>query len=123
MTSVPQNPSDRDSVQRTIDQSSLWRPDLFRSFWIAGYESSTHINPQGIRLDMIAAVEHDLRVLEDYQILKQFNIRTARDAARWNLIDHGGGYDFSSFAPMLEAALSTGVQVIWDLCHYGWPDD
>ena len=123
MTSVPQNPLDRDSVQRTIDQSPLWRPDLFRSFWIAGYESSTHINPQGIRLDMIAAVEHDLRVLEDYQILKQFNIRTARDATRWNLIDHGGGYDFSSFAPMLEAALSTGVQVIWDLCHYGWPDD
>ena len=24
---------------------------------------------------------------------------------------------------MLEAARDEGVQVIWDLCHYGWPDD
>jgi beta-glucosidase/6-phospho-beta-glucosidase/beta-galactosidase len=23
---------------------------------------------------------------------------------------------------MLQAARETGVQVIWDLCHYGWPD-
>jgi len=105
-------------------QTVLSAPDLFRSFWIAGYESSTHINPQGVRLDMIAGVEHDVRAAEDYRLLRQFNISTARDAARWNRIDRGGTwYDFSSFAPMLEAALSTGVQVIWDLCHYGWPDD
>jgi beta-glucosidase/6-phospho-beta-glucosidase/beta-galactosidase len=25
--------------------------------------------------------------------------------------------------PMLEAARKTGVQVIWDVLHYGWPDD
>jgi hypothetical protein len=24
---------------------------------------------------------------------------------------------------MLEAARAEGLQVIWDLCHYGWPDD
>jgi hypothetical protein len=24
---------------------------------------------------------------------------------------------------MLHAARDTGIQVIWDLCHYGWPDD
>lgn len=24
---------------------------------------------------------------------------------------------------MLHAAQDTGIQVIWDLCHYGWPDD
>ena len=24
---------------------------------------------------------------------------------------------------MLEAARAAGVQVVWDLCHYGWPDD
>ena len=24
---------------------------------------------------------------------------------------------------MMHAARDTGVQVIWDLCHYGWPDD
>jgi len=103
--------------------SDFVKPDLFRSFWIAGYESSTHINPEGKRLDMIAGVQHDLRAREDYRLLDDFNIRTARDATRWHLIDRGGGqYDFSSFAPMLLAALSAKVQVIWDLCHYGWPD-
>ena len=24
---------------------------------------------------------------------------------------------------MLRAATAAGVQVVWDLCHYGWPDD
>jgi len=24
---------------------------------------------------------------------------------------------------MIRAAQDTGVQVIWDICHYGWPDD
>ncbi|MBV9769832.1 MAG: hypothetical protein JOZ32_09695 [Bryobacterales bacterium] len=99
-------------------------PDLFRSFWIAGYESATHINPQGIRLDMIAGIEHDLQAAEDYRLLAPFHIKTARDAVRWHLVDRGGAwYDFSSFAPMLEAALASGVQVIWDLCHYGCPSD
>ena len=106
------------------DQLFLSQPDLFRSFWIAGYESATHINPQGARLDMIAGIEHDERAAEDYSLLKQFGVATVRDAVRWHLIDRGGDwYDFSSFTPMLEAALAAGVQVIWDLCHYGWPDD
>jgi len=104
-------------------QPAIAKPDLFRSFWIAGYESSTHINPQGNRLDMIAGTQHDVRAAEDYRILADFGIRTARDATRWHLIDRGAGqYDFSSFAPMLAGALDAGVQVIWDLCHYGWPD-
>ena len=51
-------------------------------------------------------------------------MQTARDAVRWHLVDRGGGtYDFSSFTPMLEAAIHQRIQVIWDLCHYGWPDD
>lgn len=105
-------------------QTGVMKPGLFRSFWIAGYESSTHFNPQGRRQDMIAGVQHDVRAAEDYRSLGEFGIRTARDATRWHLIDRGGGqYDFSSFQPMLEAALAAGVQVIWDLCHYGWPDD
>lgn len=96
---------------------------MFRSFWIAGYESATHRNTRGDRLDMIAGVQHDAKVCEDYKLLRSVGIETARDAVRWHLIDKGGGqYDFSSFQPMLKAALSHGIQVIWDLCHYGFPD-
>jgi hypothetical protein len=76
-----------------------------------------------MRVDMIAGVEHDLKAAQDYRRLEEFNILTARDAARWHLIDRAFSYDFSSFAPMLQASLDAGVQVIWDLCHYGWPGD
>lgn len=72
---------------------------------------------------MIASVEHDRQAGRDYALLQGVGIRAARDGIRWHLIDRGGQYDFSSFTPMLEAAMEHGIQVIWDVCHYGWPDD
>lgn len=98
-------------------------PELFRSFWMGGFESACHINEAGKRLDMIAGVQHDSKVERDYALLRSMGMQTARDGLRWHLIDRGGSYDFSSFAPMLAAAQRHGIQVIWDLCHYGWPDD
>ena len=96
--------------------------DIFDSFWMAGFESSTHITRAGVRLDMIEATQHDRFVAEDYARLRGFGMTTIRDAIRWHLIDRGGDYDFSSLAPMVEAAQQESVQVIWDVCHYGWPD-
>jgi beta-glucosidase/6-phospho-beta-glucosidase/beta-galactosidase len=98
-------------------------PQLFRSFWIAGFESACYINGAGERLDMIASTQHDQRADEDYALLPSVGIRTARDGTRWHLIDQGGRYDFSALAPLVSAAERHGVQVIWTLCHYGWPDD
>ena len=99
-------------------------PSLFRSFWMGGYECATHINTSGQRLDMIAGVQHDTQAEHDYALLKTMGMRVARDGVRWHLIDRSGGshYDWSSFEPMFEAARRQGVQVIWDICHYGWPD-
>jgi beta-glucosidase/6-phospho-beta-glucosidase/beta-galactosidase len=96
---------------------------LFRSFWIAGFECSCQINSHGRRVDMTAALRHDELAAEDYALLRSVGIRTARDGVRWHLVDRGGSYDFSSFAPMVKAARDTGIQVIWDVCHYGWPDE
>jgi beta-glucosidase/6-phospho-beta-glucosidase/beta-galactosidase len=96
---------------------------LFRSFWIAGFECSCQINSAGARIDMTAALQHDLYAAEDYRRLHEVGIATARDGLRWHLIDRAGAYDWGSWIPMLEAARREGVQVIWDLCHYGWPDD
>src|SRR5215471_11184551 len=70
-------------------------PTLFRSFWIAGFECSCHINSSGKRLDMTAALGHDLLAAEDYGMLASVGIRTARDGVRWHLVDRGGQYDFS----------------------------
>jgi beta-glucosidase/6-phospho-beta-glucosidase/beta-galactosidase len=91
---------------------------------MGGFECSTHINHAGHRLDMIAGVQHDSQAESDYALLRTEEMQTARDGLRWHLIDHGHGvYDFSSFAPMFAAAQRQNVQVIWDLLHYGWPDD
>ena len=98
-------------------------PDLFRSFWMGGYECATHINVFDQRLDMLAAINHDTEAEQDYALLKTAGMRTARDGLRWHLIEKTpGNYDWSSFEPMLRAALNQNVQVIWDICHYGWPD-
>ncbi len=95
---------------------------MFSSFWMAGFESACHINPKRERLDMIAGVEHDKRASCDYALVRELGFRTARDGVRWHLIDKGADYDWSSFLPMAQAALKQRVQVIWTLCHYGWPD-
>ena len=73
---------------------------------------------------MIGATRHDIYAREDYQRLKSVGIATARDAIRWHLIERSPyEYDWSSVLPMVRAARDTGVQIIWDLCHYGWPED
>lgn len=98
-------------------------PSLFRSFWIGGFESACHINAGGSRLDMISATQHDIQAESDYALLPAVGIRTARDVVRWHLIDKGGGtYDFRHLTALADAAEKAGVQVIWNLCHYGWPD-
>ena len=49
--------------------------------------------------------------------------RHVRDGLRWHLIEKAPGkYDWSSWLPALEAAEQAGIQVIWDLFHYGSPD-
>ena len=99
-------------------------PSLFRSFWMAGFESSCHVNQYGRRLDMIASTQHDRFIDGDYGRLLSFDIQTVRDTVRWHLIERSPGiYDFSSLQGQIEAARRHGIQVIWDLCHYGWPDD
>jgi beta-glucosidase/6-phospho-beta-glucosidase/beta-galactosidase len=97
---------------------------VFASFWMAGFESACHITRQGVRLDMISATQHDRFVREDYARLVEVGIRSVRDTVRWHLVERSpGAYDFSSMDPMIDAAREEGVQVVWDLCHYGWPDD
>ena len=98
-------------------------PPLFRSFWMGGFECATHRNHLNERLDMIAGTQHDIRAEADYALLPDAGIRTARDGLRWHLIEKERGiYNWSSFLPMLQAAERQGIQIIWDLCHYGWPD-
>ncbi|HYX45765.1 MAG TPA: hypothetical protein VE820_02920 [Sphingomicrobium sp.] len=97
--------------------------DPFDSFLQAGFECSSHRRRDGVRLDLIRATGHDRHALRDYQLCAKFGFRTLRDGLRWHLIEKSpGNYDWSSWRPMLEAAEEAGVQIIWDLFHYGSPD-
>lgn len=96
---------------------------MFSSFIQAGFECSSHTLRTGRRLDLIQSTHHDLYIREDYERLNQLGIHTAREGLRWHLIERTPSvYDFSSVAPMIEAASEARIQVIWDLLHFGWPD-
>ena len=101
----------------------VFTPQLFETFFQAGFECSSHRRRDGKRVDVIAATEHDRAAAADYRQLAALKLRTARDGLRWHLIERSPGqYDWSSFLPMLKAARDLDIQVIWDLLHYGWPD-
>jgi beta-glucosidase/6-phospho-beta-glucosidase/beta-galactosidase len=97
---------------------------LFKSVLMGGFECATHRQKgRRTRLDLQEATGHAHWPAEDYRALGRYGIRSARDGLRWHLIEQTPGhYDWSSFLPLLHAARDTGTQVIWDLCHYGWPD-
>lgn len=102
----------------------MHHPSLFKSFFQGGFECSTHRRGDGRRLDLLVGTGHDRWPAEDYAALRHHGISTVRDGLRWHLIERTPGeYDWSSFLPQLRAANASGTQVIWDLCHYGWPDD
>jgi beta-glucosidase/6-phospho-beta-glucosidase/beta-galactosidase len=92
-------------------------------FLAGGFECSSHRRADGVRLDLLRATRHDEFAAGDYAQLAAAGLRVARDGARWHLIEREPGrYDWSSLRPLVDAAQQAGVRVIWDLCHYGWPD-
>ena len=96
---------------------------MFFSFLQAGFECSTHKIESGRRLDLVASTSHDRYLQQDYERMLQFSMRTAREGVRWHLIEAKPSvYDFSSVLPMIEAGQRMGIQIIWDLLHFGWPD-
>jgi beta-glucosidase/6-phospho-beta-glucosidase/beta-galactosidase len=96
---------------------------VFKSFFLGGFECSTHRLRSGRRLDLIRSTAHDTWAARDYAALQRHGIEACRDGLRWHLIEAvPGRYDFASLRPMLQAARATGMQVVWDLWHYGWPD-
>ena len=124
-----------EGMSSTLENTEVSRApadsSVFQSFWMGGFECSTHRLPRrkglgrfaGVRLDLITATRHDEFAYEDYARLQRIGMRTARDGVRWHLIEKTPyDYDFSSLLPMLRAAHQTQTQVIWDFFHYGWPD-
>jgi beta-glucosidase/6-phospho-beta-glucosidase/beta-galactosidase len=96
---------------------------LFRSFLQGGFECSTHKLESGKRLDLVHSTRHDTWLDKDYARLGELGIQTVREGIRWHLIQPAKGpADFSSLLPFFEAARKYGIEIIWDILHFGWPD-
>lgn len=96
---------------------------IFPTFFISGFECSTFLWKDKGRRNLIAETQHDKYAREDYKILRELGIAVAREGIPWALIDKNGEYDFSGIDPIIEAMNESQILPIWDLCHYGYPDD
>jgi beta-glucosidase/6-phospho-beta-glucosidase/beta-galactosidase len=97
---------------------------LFSTFFMAGFECSTFVWKDKQRKDFVALTGHDKHLEADYEGLMDLGIGVVREAVRWPLVDKGRGqYDWSTVDPFLENAKKFHITPIWDLCHYGFPDD
>jgi len=112
------------TIARELAPPALNFDSPFRSFWMGGFECASHRRHDGHRLDCVASTRHDEFAAQDYRRLQSAGMNTARDGVRWHLVEaRPGFYDWSSVLNQVRAARDTRTQVIWDLFHYGWPDE
>ena len=104
-------------------QSPHHHPHLFRSFFQGSFPCSTACRSGGRRIDMVISSGHDMLLEKDYAALAQEGLLTARDGARWHLIEATPNeYNWRSFIPMIHAAARHDMQIIWELAHFGYPE-
>jgi len=96
----------------------------FKSFWMGGFECTDQLNAFGNRVDFLKLTGHLQMLDQDYQNLKPFAISTVREGIRWSQVENKPyQYDWRTVAHMLERGKINGIQQVWDLCHFGYPDD
>jgi hypothetical protein len=96
---------------------------MFKSFFMGGFECSMGWNSHGRPIDQIAATQHDRFLHQDYRLLKEAGLYVAREGVRWPLIDREGEYDFDSLQRIIDASNQHGIELIYDLFHFGFPED
>lgn len=99
------------------------KPGIFPTFFISGFECSTFLWKDQGRRNLITETQHDRFAANDYAFLRQLGIAVSREGIPWPLVDKKGIYDFSLIDPMIKAMNEQQILPIWDLCHYGYPDD
>ncbi|MCU7613494.1 hypothetical protein N0B16_03510 [Chryseobacterium sp. GMJ5] len=96
----------------------------FSSFLMGGFECADHQNAFGERIDLIALTGHDRMLEGDYEMLADIQIKTVREGIRWSFVEKVPyQYNWKHVEEMILAAQKTGIHIIWDICHFGFPDD
>lgn len=97
---------------------------IFNSFWMGGFECADHLNAFGNRVNMIEMTGHDLHLEADYLRLKEIGISTVREGIIWSEVEKKPyEYDWKWVDRIIGIAQKNNIQVIWDFCHFGFPDD
>lgn len=95
----------------------------FGSFVWGGFEGACHRRSDRRRVDAVESSGHARWATLDLAILRSLGIRTVRETLRWHLVERAEGvFDWSSARAQIRGALTSNVEVIWDLCHWGVPD-
>jgi hypothetical protein len=96
----------------------------FYSFWMAGYECTDKLNCFGNRVDFLKVTGHLDMLEEDYQNLSFFDIKTVREGIRWSQVEKQPyRYEWDDVGKIINHSLENDIQVVWDICHFGFPDD
>ncbi|AHJ99593.1 hypothetical protein Hsw_3998 [Hymenobacter swuensis DY53] len=96
----------------------------FQSFWMAGFECTDQQNAFGHRVDFLTLTGHVQLLDADYKAVQSFGMSTVREGIRWSQVERVPyQYDWSTVQTLLDAGQRHGVQQVWDLCHFGYPDD
>ncbi|PBJ10179.1 hypothetical protein [Flavobacterium sp. ACN6] len=98
--------------------------EIFNTFFMGGFECADHINRSGSRVNLLKETQHDIRCYEDYENLAAIGIKTVREGICWSSVDTNSSFfNFSNVLVRIRAAEKYGIQQIWDLIHFGYPDD
>ncbi|KAF5057508.1 hypothetical protein DSECCO2_356050 [anaerobic digester metagenome] len=96
----------------------------FKTFFMGGFECADHLNRRGERINLLKETQHNFRVEQDYQLLSETGIHVVREGICWSEVEKTKEeYDFSNISSRISAAEKYGIQQIWDLIHFGYPDD
>jgi beta-glucosidase/6-phospho-beta-glucosidase/beta-galactosidase len=96
---------------------------VLKSFFMGGFECADHINRSGARINLLKETLHHTKVLEDYKALHKLGINVVREGVCWSAVEIAPfEYDFNALKGFIDAAKALDIQIIWDLCHFGYPD-
>lgn len=96
----------------------------FKSFLMGGFECADHQNAFGNRVDLYKVSGHERYLEEDYDRLHELGIKTIREGIRWSAVEtEPYQYNWSEVERIIKVSESKNIQVIWDICHFGFPDD
>ena len=96
---------------------------MFDSFVLAGFDCTVSRNRHGRRIDTPRATEHRRRLHDDYVMVRRLGITAVRDGVPWpEICGQGRWYDWASLDHMIETSRRCGLEVIYDLCHFGYPE-